>query len=394
MNIAILIPELGGGGAERVSQTIGNYYVEKGHNVYYFLADMAVRQVYPVKGKVIHTGIKSCTENNSFGSMQIIAKLVKSSFEMRKLKKKYKIDVAISFMEEFNYINILSKGREKVITRICIILSETEDLSGTLYDKHVISFFYNRADKVIVLCNSAKDDMYKNYGIAKKKMVKIPNPAIMIDTCNWKIDWEYGEKVIITVGRLEGQKQQERIIRAFSYVNAHDKATRLLILGAGPNEAFLKRISRKYGLEDRIIFTGFRSNIAYYLKNSKVFVMASRVEGVPNSMLEAMACGLPVVTTDSPGGCGELVGKKKISEACSDLQYCPYGILTPHISGKVQLDSELEKEELLLGQAMLELLNNEQLYEKYSRRSLKRASMYNIERVMKKWDKLLFDTKI
>ena len=394
MNIAILIPELGGGGAERVSQIVGDYYVEKGHNVYYFLADMAVRQVYTVKGKVIHTGIKSCTENNSFGYMQVFAKLMKSSFKMRKLKKKYKIDVAISFMEEFNYINILSKGTEKVITRICATLSQTEELTGILYDKYVVRFFYNRADRVIVLCDYAKDDMYRNYRVARKKMVKVPNPALIIDICGLEKEWEYGDKVIVAVGRLGWQKQHERIIRALSYVNAHDKAAKLLILGAGPNEAFLKRTSTKYGLEDRIIFTGFRSNIAYYLKNSKVFVMASKGEGVPNSMLEAMACGLPVVTTDSPGGCGELVGKKKISEACSDIQYCPYGILTPHISGKVQLDSELEKEELLLGQAMLELLSNEQLYEKYSRRSLKRASMYNIERVMKKWDKLLFESKV
>lgn len=64
MNIAILIQTLGGGGAERVAQIIGDYYVEQGHNVYYFLGDTDIKQVYPVKGQIVNTGIKSCGSNN------------------------------------------------------------------------------------------------------------------------------------------------------------------------------------------------------------------------------------------------------------------------------------------------------------------------------------------
>ncbi len=389
MNIAIIIRSLGGGGAEHVAQIIGDYYVEKGDNVYYFLGDTPVKQVYTVKGKIIDTGLESCVSNNKYGDVQALAKLVKGSFRIRKYKRKYKIDVAISFIEESNYLNILSRGREKVITRVCTILSACSACSGILYQKNIVSFFYNLADKVVVLCDDAIEDMHKNYSLPFHKMVKVPNPALPISTYESGLEWEYGDKVIVTVGRLSPQKQQERIIRAFSYVKMHEKEARLLILGTGAQEKYLKSLCERYHLKDEVIFAGFKYNVGDYLKKSKVFVMASEVEGMPNGMLDAMANGLPVVTTNAPGACSELIGRKRHLGDCTDIEYCPYGILTPHISGILRMGSDLEREEVLLGQAMLELLNNDILRKKYSQRSLKRASMYNLERIMEKWGRVL-----
>ncbi len=389
MNIALLIPTLTGGGAERVAQLIGNYYVDRGNKVYYFLADTPIRQVYPVKGQIVNTGIKSCLSNNIYGDIQIVQKLIMASFQMKKLKKKYKIDVAVSFMEEFNYINILSKGREKVITRICTILSARGEWADFFQHRNLIHFFYPKADKVVVMSNYAKEDMYRNYGVPINKMVKIPNAVRTTNDDVLSLDWQYGDKTVITVGRLVSEKQQERIIRAFSYVNKYEKDARLLILGTGAKEKYLKVIVGKCGLEGRVIFAGFQRDVVFYLKNSKVFVLASRLEGFPNSMVEAMANGLPVVTTDSPGGCGEIVGRKRNRGKCEDIEYCPFGILTPYISGKERMEGDLEEKELLLGKAILELLENNNLREKYSKQSLRRASMYSIEKVMDKWDKLL-----
>lgn len=390
MNIALLIPTLSGGGAERVAQIIGDYYVEEGNNVYYFLAGTSAEQVYPVKGQVIHTGIKCCLQNNVYGDIQILLKLVLSSLLMRKWKKKYKIDVAISFMEEFNYLNILSRGKERVITRICTILSQmVEERYNFLYHRKMVHFFYTKSDKVVVMSDYAKRDMYANYGIPFRKMVKIPNPSVISDSYNESMDWQYGDKVIVTVGRLEPEKQQERIIRAFSYVCALEQTARLLILGSGSKEEYLKSIAQKYHVEKNITFAGFRSNVAYYLQNSRVFVLASRLEGFPNSMIEAMVNGLPVITTDCPGGCREIVGRKKDSGKCKDIEYCRYGVLTPHISGRMRVNGELEKEEKFLGQAMLELLRNEELHDKYSKRSYKRAAMYDAKNIMKIWGHII-----
>ena len=387
MNIAILISSLSGGGAERVSQIVGDHYFEKGENVYYFLMDMSIEQNYVVKGHIINTGIKSCTENALYGDIEILGRLLRSSWEMRRWKRKYQIDIAISFLEEPNYLNILSKGKEKVITRVCTILSKWGKMKGIIHNRHFIHFLYSFSDKVVVMGNYGIYDMCKTYGISRKKIQRIPNPAIQRSMI--KDTWVYGDKVIICVGRLESVKQQDRIIRAFSYVKKQHREAKLLILGTGPMKEYLEKVSNRYKLKDSIIFIGFTSNVSFYFEHSKAFVMASKVEGFPNSMVEAMACGVPVVVADCPGECREIIGKR-YSDCCKEeIQYCAYGILTPAITGRVKIDSELTKEELLLGKALERVIEDRALYEKYREQSLKRASKYNMEMVMALWDKIV-----
>ena len=256
MNVAILIQTLGGGGAERVAQIIGNYYVDRGDTVYYFIGKTSIRQAYQVKGKIVPTGIKSSLSNNIFGDAQALGKLFLASCKIRNLKKKYKIDVAISFMEEFNYLNILSKGRERVITRICTILSQEGEWVSLYQRKDLVHFFYPKADRVVVMSDYAREDMHNNFGIPRAKMVKIPNPVLKVDRYAEDVGWEYGHRVIVTVGRLAAEKQQERIIRAFSYVVAREKDACLLILGVGPKEGYLKNLTRKLKLEKNIVLQG------------------------------------------------------------------------------------------------------------------------------------------
>ncbi len=389
MNIAILIPELGGGGAERVAQILGNYYVDKGNNVYYFIFDTKTKQEYSVKGKIIHTNIKSCI-SEEYSDMQKLVKLMISSFKLRKLKSDYAINVSISFMEEFNYLNVLSKGKEKVITRICTILSPREDLKGLFYKKGIVRFFYSNADKVVVMSKFALKDMVCHYHVPISKIVKIPNPSNGLVTQEHRETWTLGAKTALCIGRLESVKQQERIIRAFSYVNKRECDARLVILGQGPQLHFLKNLCKKLEMEDSVIFIGFVNNVDFYLEHARAFVMASKVEGFPNSMIEAMNCGVPVITTDSPGACGEIVGKPKNTGNIHSVMLCKYGILTPNMpSEKLKINTQLSKEEVALGQAMLKVLTEDNIYEKYHIQSLKRAEMFTMDKVIKEWDQVI-----
>ncbi len=391
MNIALLIPELGGGGAERVAQILGNYYVEKGNKVYYFIADTNVEQDYFVKGEIIQSGIKRCMYGRK-NNVQKIVNLLSSALKMKKLKVRYKIDVAISFMEEFNYINILSKGREKVITRICTMLSVCEELypENILFRKSVIHFFYTKADKVVVLSQKAEEEMQFYYKVPKKILMKIPNMVTYIGTQKNKTsDWTYGKKTVVCVGRLAVEKQYERIIRAFSYVCSKEPEARLIILGKGSLLYYLRRMCKKYHIDDYVVFTGFIDDVSLYLENARVFVMASRVEGFPNSMIEAMGYGVPIVTTDSFGACGEIVGKTREMKNVSELTLCEYGVLTPDMPHEgLKIDSQLSEQETILGKAILKILTEEDIYEKYRKQSFRRAKMFYIGKIIKKWNKV------
>ena len=118
MNIAILIPALGGGGAERIAQKLGDHYVDAGDNVYYFLLNDHGRTAYDVKGQIVNTGVIPPSSVYSGGMRGFLCRMLQASFEIRDLKRKYRIDAAISFMEECNYLNILSQRGERVIVRI------------------------------------------------------------------------------------------------------------------------------------------------------------------------------------------------------------------------------------------------------------------------------------
>lgn len=392
MNIAILIPSLGGGGAERASQILGNYYVEQGYKVYYFLADTKDRQDYWVKGRIIQTDI----DLNWGGwnlTIEEAAKVIISALKLRKLKRKYKIDVAISFMEAFNYINVISKGREKVITSVRGVLSvyEKQYAQSWMYKRNVISFFYMRSDKLVVLSRHAFDEMHAQYKIPQNLMTLIPNMLIKnVSERSIEKDWIYGKKTVICIGRLHPEKQHERIIRAFSYVCLKEPDARLIILGQGQQLHFLKGICIRYQIMDKVSFVGFTDHVSYYLEHSRVFVMASQVDCFPNSMLEAMNYGVPVITTDAPGGCGEIIGKAKTVTDINTITFCKYGILTPNISyEKLKSGSSLLKEEKILGDAILKVLTDETIYERYRRQSLKRADMYSIDKIIKRWNRVL-----
>lgn len=375
--LAIIIPSLNGGGAERAAQTIGNYYSQRGYHVYYFLLEHTRRQSYQVCGKIVRLGINV---NDSS-----LWKIMKYAFAIKQAKKKYRIDVAISLMEMSNFLNILSKGRERIVVSVRTTLTPWENYNDIFNNKIIIKILYNIADCVVAVSEYGKWDLARNYGILPHKIFVVPNPAIKHDDVIDK-EWIFGDKTIVSLGRLGSEKQQDRMIRAFSFVKQNCKDAQLLFVGDGQLKRYLERVGRDLGLEKSIHFIGFTNAPGYYLKKSKVFVMASQVEGFPNAMVEAMAYGVPVVTTDSPGGCGEIVGKERSAD---EIQYCKYGILTPYICGRPKKNAPLDKEEIMLGQALLSVLNDEKVYAEYSEKSRQRAEYYSYQRVMEMWDAVL-----
>lgn len=385
MNIAILIPTLSMGGAERVAAFVGNYYQKKGHKVYYFLLANSGHPFFAVQGEIVksHSFLSVSGQNNS----QNVREMLFAAKAFKKLKKQYEIEIAISFMEACNFINICSRGREKVFVSVRTVLSERTENTEFLLSKRWIRMLYKRANRIITVSNYVKKDLSEKYGIPAGKIVAIPNAAVCRESVRKEnFLWEYGEKAIICIGRFDPIKQQERAIRAFSYVYENQSDARLILIGDGKQKNYLKSTCKRMGLEKGVIFAGTSSDVGYFFRHARALIMPSRVEGFPNVMVEAMAYGVPVITTDSYGGCGEIVGKTKSS---GEIQYCKYGILTPRIEGRILKQEELAREEKLLGIAMLRLLTDDALHKKYCNKARKRAKDFSEERVMALWDKTL-----
>lgn len=381
MNIAILIPSLSGGGAERVASIVGEYYADKGQRVYYFLGNARLRKRYDIKGTIINTGIV-----NSYDSiMNSLTSLTKSAHIMRYYKKKYRINVAFSFMEEFNFINVLSRRSERVICSECTLPSLRPDMIGLFYNKYMIQLLYNMADKIIVKSSYSARELSEVYHVKKKRMVKIPNPVIIDKVSYSEREWLYGNCTVICVGRHVEVKQQDIAIKAFSRVAELIEDARLIICGEGPQKPYLEKLVKALGLQNKVYLLGFQSDITYYYEHAKVFLLTSDNESFGNVILEAMAAGLPVVSLDSPGGPPEILGCKK--EKVNATEYAGYGIITPHLrSNEGFRVTEQEKE---LGNIVAQLLKDEKLWNHYSAMSKKRAQYYSHEKIMKKWDKLV-----
>jgi glycosyltransferase involved in cell wall biosynthesis len=112
---------------------------------------------------------------------------------------------------------------------------------------------------------------------------------------------------IVTAGRLYNQKGFDRLMRAFPALLKLRSGAQLWILGQGPRESEYKGLRVSLGLADCVHFVGFQKNPYKWFKHADLFVLSSRYEGLPNALLEAIACGCPVLAIDHPGGTREIL---------------------------------------------------------------------------------------
>lgn len=396
-NIAILLPAINGGGAERVASILSKYFIEQKYRVFILVNELDRRRDYSFAGKIIPINIKRISyTNGELGNLwQDMVMLIKKSIRVRQIKKKLQITHSISFMEEFNLINILSRYRDQTYIRVCTILSERkEELKGMYYNRSVLKFFYNKAAKTIVMTEYAKQDMVKHYGIKRENIWILPNPfkSGEYETNSLReTEWEYGDKVFVSIARLHEVKQIQHLIRAFSIVARVHGEAKLLLIGSGERKetAYLNMLTKRMQLEGQVFFLGQQKEIAYYLKNSRAFVLTSKTEGFPNSMLEALAYGVPVISVDCPGAPREILAPGSKNTGCTVIEHAKYGVLVPAMDGRKYCAKDaLIKQEKLLGFAMQEMLG-EKIYEQYHNAAKEYVKQYSIEKIGRDWELLL-----
>src|SRR5699024_7777030 len=175
---------------------------------------------------------------------------------------------------------------------------------------------YRLSDRVIALSEGVKHNLTSRYHVNNDKIDVIYNPIDLTHIKNEGLQnieeqdlFERPHKTIITAGRLVAEKDHATLLRSFAKVdkqlNAH-----LIILGEGELETQLKQLAEKLDVSERVSFLGFKQNPYAYIKQSDVFALTSTTEGFGHVLVEALALGVPVVSTRCNPGAEEILGEE------------------------------------------------------------------------------------
>jgi glycosyltransferase involved in cell wall biosynthesis len=177
----------------------------------------------------------------------------------------------------------------------------------------LIRLFYRFADEIIAVSQGVADDLYAYGGIEKSKIKVILNPVITPDLLKMakepigiELPIKEGSRVVIGVGRLNRLKDFPTLIRAVKLVRQTHEAE-LVILGEGEERAALEALIEEYELKEHVRLVGFVDNPYAIMAKASVFVLSSISEGLPTVLIEALALGLPVVSTDCESGPREIL---------------------------------------------------------------------------------------
>jgi N-acetylgalactosamine-N,N'-diacetylbacillosaminyl-diphospho-undecaprenol 4-alpha-N-acetylgalactosaminyltransferase len=330
MKIAVFIYSLAGGGAERVvSQLLQNL---KKQNIDVILVLMNKTIVYEIpKDTVIHY-----LENSSPFELGVFKflKLPLLAFRYHTFLRNENITVSLSFLTRPNYINSLANFYN---TKRKVILSERSNPSiqygGTSFHSLINSFLikklFSKSNGIIANSEGNRKELIHNFGIHNDKIITIHNPIDLDNISNYipiRDFYDTNYFNFISVGRLTKGKNQELLIRAFNKLK--NKKIRLYIFGDGELDSYLKNKIVQLNLESQVFLKGFSTDIFSYLKGADAFLFGSNHEGFPNVLLEAMACELPIITTDCPSGPKEIM-KVSLSNSVNKNLRTAYGILVP-----------------------------------------------------------------
>lgn len=239
-----------------------------------------------------------------------------------KLREKLKVggfDFFITAGNDNNCSAIVSKLGLRVKTKV--VISEHNALTQVVANskrpfikglRFLVRFLYKYSDALVSVSAGIKGELHNDIGVRHKNSVVIYNPVVDDWLERLKLEdpghkWLDGtKKVFLGVGRLSVQKNFEALIKAFSLIS-DDESYRLIILGDGEDKEALQNLAKELKVFDKIDFCGRVDNPYAFMSQSDVFVLSSKFEGLPTVLIEALACNLPIVSTDCPHGASEIL---------------------------------------------------------------------------------------
>ena len=346
MKIVFVTATLTSGGSERVTSLVANQLAERGHQVEIVNLNKHI-VFYP-----IHQQVKL-----SFAEDEVGSSIVSKILWLRKHVKVEKPDVVIPFMEAVYCVTLLALIGIKVPT----ISSERIDPRKSPFIRNILRRIFLPLTTHLVVQTQDIKAFYPKF--IQKKTSIIYNP---VSETVFNLQEEPKENTIISVGKLDGQKNQKLLINAFASIAEDFPDWKLVIYGEGRERDSLESLvsSFKSQVSSRILLPGRCETVIEEMNKAKVFAFSSDFEGMSNAILEAVCVGLPVVTTNVSGA-AELV---KDGEG---------GFVVPIRDGKA------------LAYALRTILLDEQLREKMARENKARAKEFKLDMIVDQWESLI-----
>lgn len=354
----LVISSLGGGGAEKVLADLINFLDKRKYDVSLVLFEKKGVNLASVENNAVIYDLK---KDSRYSLPWLIIRLAL-------LFHRIKPDTVISFMSYANILSILS--RAVAFTRIKLIITEHSYLSVSL---SCVSFgkvktflyksLYGFADICIVPSEGVAEDLNRMFNLKEEYIKTIPNPVNLELIDKRKNEDADNGKYILSVGRLAPEKGYAHLIKAY-FLICDQVEEKLVILGAGLLESSLRALARSLGVEERVLFLGYQPNPYKFMRKASIFVLSSIWESFALVVVEAMACGVPVIAADCPSGPGEIITNGV------------NGILVP------------PSDENALAKAMLELIRSDELRKKISQAGRMRSEDFDISKVLPRYEKL------
>jgi len=206
-----------------------------------------------------------------------------------------------------SFVKIIYPFKIKVIVRLGTVFSKLfynptgNKLLMTLWKNLTLNFTYRMMNRIVCLGTYMKDELVSKSRKLKSKIVVIKNyidKASVENKAKEQIDIK--DKYIISVGRLESEKNYPGIIEAYNLIKDRIEH-KLIILGNGSLESKLRQLISEYNLEQRVVLLGFKKNPYKYLARAESLILFSNFEGLPNVVIESLICKTPVIISDYPG---------------------------------------------------------------------------------------------
>lgn len=306
-DLAIFLQDLAGGGAERMMVNLAGGLAERGFHVDIVLSRREGRYVREVDPAVRIVDL---------GANRVMTALVPLARYLRRERP----HVLLSTLVHVNVAALLAQRLSRV--PVPVIVREASVMSNSRrYAAHwpikmayrLAPAVYRLADRILAVSEGVADDAATYLSLPRERIKVAYNPVVgpglyaaaaRSPDHRWLVDDR--TPVFLNVGRLTVLKDQATLLRAFAMLRKKREA-RLIILGEGPLRGQLESLARSLGIASDVAFPGFVDNPFAYMARSTCLVVSSRSEGLPGALIQAMACGAPVISTDCPSGPSEIL---------------------------------------------------------------------------------------